>query len=475
MRWWRSSIFISVVSSHPGAVEESDRVGSFEEAAAGLSARPLRRGLRSCLRGSTATDRSSPPRDSARVVFKKLVFGRSASFNSSEFVQDAWLDLVTFVRETHFEAAEFSQISSFDTTTVSQRASFKAATFKKNSYFVSTVFSHEASFECATFVQEAFFDSAIFKQKAVFNSATFMQRAWLDSIKFVKGALFKEVKFLEYVSFDATTFEGRAEFVSANFLKYAWFICSTFKLKADFSSATFEGFSYFRRTRFGSEGDGICLPVFTESQFAKPTSFREAVFRDRYPIFAGAVLHDKTSFTAEDANWPTDKEKLSSEEIEVARESCAVIRHALAKQGLPEDEHFFFRREMQFARQIGSFWQQLPYHLFGIFSEYGYSIKRPLWWLLGLWALGVAAFCGYFSRCCVPAPERVVEHPIASGMALSFSNLFPVFGFGRGFGLNETLQQLPPVLQLFSGFQTVAALPLLFFLGLALRQRFRLR
>ncbi len=59
-------------------------------------------------------------------------------------------------------------------------------------------------------------------------------------------------------------------------------------------------------------------------------------------------------------------------------------------------------------------------------------------------------------------------------MALSFSNLFPLFGFGRTFLLEE-LKALPAVLQFFSGFQTVASLPLLFFLGLGLRQRFRLR
>ena len=161
--------------------------------------------------------------------------------------------------------------------------------------------------------------------------------------------------------------------------------------------------------------------------------------------------------------------------IEQARESCAVIRHALAKQGLPEDEHFFFRREMQFARQIGTFSQQLPYHLFGIFSEYGYSIKRPLWWLFGLWAFGFAAFWGYLASCCVPKPLTDVVTPMGTAFGLSLSNLFPVFGFGRRFELNDILAAMPPALQAYAGFQTVVALPLLFFLGLALRQRFRLR
>ncbi|KIC23142.1 hypothetical protein GC1_08820 [Leisingera sp. ANG1] len=129
---------------------------------------------------------------------------------------------------------------------------------------------------------------------------------------------------------------------------------------------------------------------------------------------------------------------------------------------------------MHFAGKIGSIWQRLPYLLFGLFSEYGYSILRPTLWLLGVWALGFAAFWGYFSGCCVPAPHDVIERPMGSAMALSFSNLFPLFGFGRTFLLEE-LKALPAVLQFFSGVQSVASLPLLFFLGLGLRQRFRLR
>ncbi|MDF9302247.1 hypothetical protein P5P81_06745 [Tritonibacter mobilis] len=41
--------------------------------------------------------------------------------------------------------------------------------------------------------------------------------------------------------------------------------------------------------------------------------------------------------------------------------------------------------------------------------------------------------------------------------------------------LSEVLASLPRWAQVLSGAQTVLSLPLLFFLGLALRQRFRLR
>ncbi|WP_027258180.1 hypothetical protein [Leisingera aquimarina] len=122
-----------------------------------------------------------------------------------------------------------------------------------------------------------------------------------------------------------------------------------------------------------------------------------------------------------------------------------------------------------------SIWQRLPYLLFGLFSEYGYSILRPTLWLLGVWALGFAAFWGYLSGCCVPAPDSVIERPMGAAMALSFSNLFPLFGFGRVYFGGDFMRELPAVLKTLAGFQTVASLPLLFFLGLGLRQRFRLR
>lgn len=209
---------------------------------------------------------------------------------------------------------------------------------------------------------------------------------------------------------------------------------------------------------------------FESVDFQAPVNFGYAQFVHEYPQFVGATFEQQVSFSADAENWP----RRTTQCFLQAKESCATIRHLLAKQGLPEDEHFFFRREMHFAGKIGPIWQRLPYLLFGLFSEYGYSILRPTLWLLGVWALGFAAFWGYFSGCCVPAPDSVIERPMGSAMALSFSNLFPLFGFGRTFLLEE-LKALPAVLQFFSGVQTVASLPLLFFLGLGLRQRFRLR
>ncbi|WP_291735681.1 pentapeptide repeat-containing protein, partial [Leisingera sp. F5] len=269
----------------------------------------------------------------------------------------------------------------------------------------------------------------------------------------------------------ATQFVRKVTFHRAKVDGDANFFESSFGPRSKFSYVVFHGFANFPDTFFSEFSHSIHSEVdFSGCSFEKPANFNGARFSGAYPIFHGSILHEQTTFSANPRLWPEGEELLS----EYARNSCATIRHLLAKQGLPEDEHFFFRREMHFAGRIGSIWQRLPYLLFGLFSEYGYSILRPTLWLLGVWALGFAAFWGYFSGCCVLAPDSVIERPMGSAMALSLSNLFPLFGFGRTFLLEE-LKALPAVLQFFSGFQTVASLPLLFFLGLGLRQRFRLR
>jgi len=168
------------------------------------------------------------------------------------------------------------------------------------------------------------------------------------------------------------------------------------------------------------------------------------------------------------AYWPeTPRQNLGT-----ARESCASIRHVLTQQGLPEEAHLFFRREMRFASRIGSCWQRLPYLLFGGLSDFGYSIQRPFCLLVAFWFVGLIVLATLFASP-VEYPG-LAQYDDWTAAALSFSNLFPLFGFGRVY-LGDVLAALPRGAQVLCGLQTVFSLPLLFFLGLGLRQRFRLR
>lgn len=60
-------------------------------------------------------------------------------------------------------------------------------------------------------------------------------------------------------------------------------------------------------------------------------------------------------------------------------------------------------------------------------------------------------------------------------MTLSFANLFTLFGLHKLWFSAVWLEHLWWPLKVLGGAQTVASLPLLFFLGLGLRTRFRLR
>ena len=138
---------------------------------------------------------------------------------------------------------------------------------------------------------------------------------------------------------------------------------------------------------------------------------------------------------------------------------------------MPEAEHFFFRREMEFAGQADKFWEGLPYRVFGILSDYGYSIARPATWLIWCWFLPCLIFAATLVQGNI---QQDIGH-LAYAAALSFANLFPLFGFQKLWFDTDALTRLPPLVKAIGGLQTVVSLPLLFFLALGLRTRFRMR
>ncbi|SFM46313.1 pentapeptide repeat-containing protein [Shimia aestuarii] len=336
-----------------------------------------------------------------------------------------------------------------------------------------TCFQHDffltsADIQDRFFVESAEIFGGFYAAHASFNEfslfrSTIRGPTFMPEARSFRHARFSETKFQQTADFSKAELLSDVSFSECFFGGLAHFRATKFQARASFWGATFVNRSYFSEALFGHTRDeGTCLSDFTDCQFDQPSTFRDAKFRDAYPILEGAMLHPTTVFTAEEAHWP----KGTNQEAKQVRDSCASLRHVLTQQGLPEDAHFFFRREMAAAGQIGNLWQRLPYHLFRIFSEYGHSIARPTWWLIGCWALGVAAFWGYFAS--------TGQGGLGKAMGVSFSNLFPLFGFGRLY-LQDVLRGLPTVLKAWSGLQTVFSLPMLFFLGLGLRQRFRLR
>ena len=118
---------------------------------------------------------------------------------------------------------------------------------------------------------------------------------------------------------------------------------------------------------------------------------------------------------------------------------------------------------MHHAGRTGPVAGRLPVLAFEAVSEFGYSIARPTAALIALWACGAAVF----------ARQTALGGWEAAGF--SFANMFKFFGLQRTYFDFGMIRDWPGWVQWVSGGQTVLAFVLLFFLGLGLRTRFRLR
>lgn len=386
------------------------------------------------------------------LMMSGAVFSSNVDFNTAKFCGFARFNSATFNKHARFGSASFAG-----------DARFANATFNEDAQFTSAKFTQDARFTGAKFGGAVGFATATFSGDARFASATFNEDVWFDHALFGESAVFHSATFKGEAVFTSAAFGGGAEFAAARFSGGAGFRSATFSGEAEFRSATFSGFVYFPEAEFGAPG-GDQGVGFTDCQFGKPTSFRDAKFHARFPDFAGAVLHDKTTLTDTPANWPQDTQSDPAQ----AKASCATIRHNLGKQGLPEAEHFFFRREMGFAGQIGGWWERLPYRAFGWVSDYGYSILTPFLWLC-LLIVGGASVLAWGAQ----GGAQLLD--FWQGLGLSFSSAFNFLGFHKTFQTETVMGSLSPWMKMFSGFQSIAGVIFLFFLGLGLRTRFRMR
>lgn len=305
------------------------------------------------------------------------------------------------------------------------------------------------------------FDNLIFSEIEEFDRYIFP-----IGVSFRNCIFQKKVRFISCVfyntSFNSTEFCEDADFRNSAFDGLTGFGDSVFKGNSDFSESEFNGAVHFGSAVFGKESK------FVLCKFTGPLSFQGATFSSRFPEFSAATFSQITTFTAKNDHWPKDTEATA----EQSRESLAIIRYLIGRQGLPEQEHYFYRREMAFAARIGSWWQRLPYRAFGLFSDFGHSLGRPACWLMVVWMAGAAATFGWLAW---PDPTLTDMDKLLTSAGFSFSNLFAFLGFTRLYFDAEFIANLPRALKFLAASQTVAGVILLFLLGLGLRNRFRLK
>lgn len=377
-------------------------------------------------------------------------------------------------REINMSKLDFNHLTSWRGAIFTRQTVFSHSTFWQDTDFESALFLFPARLDSIRFEKESDFSHSTFAKSATFRSTKFKGDVSFSHAQFSEASIFSPTFFLSKASFGSTLFEGFASFAYSGFKEEAQFGFAIFRQNVFFDRCVFEGRTQFVGTEFGrsEETKHSCKPDFRDAVFLKPASFRGAFFRHRYPVLFGTLFHENTQISAHEEHWPSGPQP----NAEAVKEACGVLRHVAAKQGLPEDEYFFFRREMEFAQQASEFWTGLPYRLYGLF-DYGCSIRKPAQWLFGFWILPAVLFTVVF------AWQRMMhgrEFGVLEGFGFSFANMFKFFGLQRVY-FDDTLDRiaelgaLGSVLETVAAGQTVFAYILLFFLGLGLRARFRLR
>ncbi len=302
------------------------------------------------------------------------------------------------------------------------------------------------------------------------------ERVDFRKMHFVNTFVFTKCIVAGVAYFESASFSGGAYFDSATFSGVASFGSATFSGDAYFGSATFSGFADFGSATFSY------VAYFSSAGFESATRFDAARFLSAVPQFHAAKLYDDTTFSLPGdylQYWPplggTIDVKGRQEPVVVmpaAEQKRAYNRLRLFynKTLQVKEEQFFHNREMTCEREMAGGLMRLVYGGYAVVSDYGYSVVRPVA------GLGMVIAAGWFVLVLSLARGEMTVNGLGlQALGLSVANTFSFLGFGRLFFGGEFYQKLPVVLQTLSGTQTVLGFILLFFLGLGLRNRFRLR
>ncbi len=431
--------------------------------------------------------------------FRQAILHEGVSFTNAIFRDVANFDNADFLRSANLQGAKFEGPADFSHTRFRQGdTNFIGATFEGHANFLSANFDQGAvNFGDTTFLEDAIFAEAKFHQSAVFSGA-----------KFGKLAEFHVAKFSGFASFQRATFsDGPARFQNANFHHIAHFGGASFgKEGADFSTtkfsryATFDeahfvGYVNFQRAEFigeaaftSTEWHGIV--AFNDARFSTIAVFKDSTF-ESVPTFHGATLHEDTTF--EGVTWPERPHDRQSP-YDAAR-AWARLRVEMNRLHKHEDELVFFTRELN-ARAYDTrnepSAKRLLYRIYLALGA-GRSVAKPLGWLLGLNAVLFLPIY-WFATSAIRGrtlsiwdiladivsfniPGDVVSFTL--GQALPFiggSNPERVDLYRRLFAGADTAGiDVPLWLEFVGTFQQLVGVVLLFLVGLALRNRFRMK
>ena len=297
-------------------------------------------------------------------------------------------------------------------------------------------------------------------------------------------ANFGGAQFLDNAPFIGAKFCSEACFAGAEFFIVASFSQAVFKNSAPFDGAKFHRVATFAGAQFHD------LAAFNDANFTTTTDFTDCTFA-YVPTFHGAKLHEGTTFEA--VTWPErPHEKQSPYDAVRAWARLRVEMNRLHKH---EDELSFFAKELG-ARARDR--RNEPLVKRSLYRSYlalgaGRSVAKPFGWLLGLNTLLFLPIYWYATSAIqwrklslrdvladivsFNIPADVVSFTLSQALPLiGGSNPERVDLYRRLFArADSTGIDVPLWLEFVGTFQQLVGVVLLFMIGLALRNRFRMK
>jgi uncharacterized protein YjbI with pentapeptide repeats len=332
-------------------------------------------------------------------------------------------------------------------------------------YFAFAVFIQNTTFKGLLTLEHAQFAAGLSAIECVFENdlnaigASFGSFTMFMECRFIERTYFQGAKF-ETANFDQAKFNDICAFDNAKFAGRAFFTDSIFTNSANFDSVEFHDVTSFN--------------LAAASSAAVSLSFKDAKFFEHPPRFFGRALHEDTDWTG--VKLPNAEAQAAPPRylLEDDKRAYEQLRIKCGALGKVEDEHMFFRREMELTGRLSPWYTRATYWLYHLVSDYGYSYWRPIAGMVGVWYFWSIFYALHFMardqlHLCMDRVEL-----LRSAMGLSFANIFAVFGFYRRFP-SDLLVDPTVVTVLLTVSETLLGFVFLFFLGLGLRTRFRLR
>lgn len=305
--------------------------------------------------------------------------------------------------------------------------------------FSNCIFCEKLSCDKNASLRHVFFDGSAILGKAEFNNIQSGDVSFTDCV-FKKRFEFKNSNNAELIHFD-----------NATFLSWTVFENSTFRDVATFRSTQFHGDALFERTEFKQAN-------FIGATFKSILSLQGAKF-EFAPKFEGvqcdAILFDDH----------TEFRNNSSSLQEDASAWAALIRLMERVHNLPQRQKFH-EKLLEVEKEFET--EKTAKPLYGIYTLLGCGrmVSVPLFWLFYIWFLMSMVYL-VFSKC-----NEGLGACAQKAMAFSIVNTLPFVSYNK-----VLIEDFPKDIffQIAGGLHTTISLVLLFMIGLALRNRFRIK